>query len=180
MDKEERCKFCKIEKLYHFTSFDTALLIIKSLKLKFSSLSNTNDICENSKNIYNYYNSNDSISIDKIREEIYKYRQISFSIDKDSDGRLGFDLHQMWGLYANKGYGVCLVFDKEKLLNSSKNNSGKVLYSKDTSPDTFTNVTKTPEIRGWIRKNKKWEIFLAVHCLRLSTCTVVGLSSIPC
>ena len=92
MDKEERCKFCKIEKLYHFTSFDTALLIIKSLKLKFSSLSNTNDICENSKNIYNYYNSNDSISIDKIREEIYKYRQISFSIDKDSDGRLGFDL----------------------------------------------------------------------------------------
>lgn len=155
MGKKERCRFCKIEKLYHFTSLDTALLIIKSLKLKFSSLSNTNDICENSKNIYNYFYGDNYISIDEIRDEIYKYRQISFSIDKEPDGRVGFDLHQMWGLYANKGYGVCLVFDKEKLLNSSKNNYGKVIYSKDNSPDTFTNVTKTPEIRGWIRKNKK-------------------------
>lgn len=154
MDKEERCKFCKIEKLYHFTSFDTALLIIKSLKLKFSSLSNTNDICENSKNIYNYFYGDNYISIDEIRDEIYKYRQISFSIDKELDGRVGFDLHQMWGLYGDKGYGACLVFDKERLLNSLKKNSGEVLYQKDFSADTFTDIKEMPDIKKWIRKNK--------------------------
>lgn len=160
MDKEERCRFCKIEKLYHFTSFDTALLIIKSLKLKFSSLSNTNDICENSKNIYNYFYGDKQISIDEIREEIYKYRQISFSTDKESNGRVGFDLHQMWGLYGDKGYGVCLVFDKEKLLNSLKNNYGEVLYKKDFSPDTFTDIKEKPDIKKWIQKNKNKLFFI--------------------
>ena len=46
-----------------------------------------------------------------------KCQQISFSQDRVVDGcyYLGFDLHTMWGLYADKGYGVCLVFDKDKL-----------------------------------------------------------------
>lgn len=50
-------------------------------------------------------------------EEMRKYQQLSFSQDRVVDGGhyLGFDLHTMWGLYADKGYGVCLVFDKENL-----------------------------------------------------------------
>ena len=32
-----------------------------------------------------------------------KYRQISLTIDDMEQNKLGFDLHQMWGLYADKG-----------------------------------------------------------------------------
>ena len=42
-------KFEKTEKLYHFTSFDTALKIIESNRLRFGRLNNMNDIHENDK-----------------------------------------------------------------------------------------------------------------------------------
>ena len=49
-----------------------------------------------------------------------KYRQISLTIDDMEQNKLGFDLHQMWGLYADKGKGVCLVFDKDTKVSQVK------------------------------------------------------------
>lgn len=108
--------FKNIEKLYHFTSFQTAMKIIESGALKFGRLSSMNDIHENDKLVLKDYSGQGKNIfnrewLDAIYDEIYKYRQLSFSMDKEN--KFGFDLHQMWGLYADKGNGVCLVFDKE-------------------------------------------------------------------
>ena len=113
-------QFEKMEKLYHFTSFDTALKIIESNRLRFSRLNNMNDIHENDKIVFVDANNHPfdkfpSDVLDTLYDEIYKYRQISLTADGKEGDKDGFDLHQMWGLYADKGEGVCLVFDKKEL-----------------------------------------------------------------
>ena len=155
--------------LYHFTKFDTALKIIRSMRLKYSILSQTNDICENAKIIYNesFGDCEDGIFKD-IKHNIYLYRQISLSEDKNVFGRRGFDLQQMWGLYADNGYGVCLVFDKNEFITSLPSSSihDEVVYKTHLTPDTFFKVENKNEIDTFIRKNirtiffnkrKEWE-----------------------
>ena len=115
-----REQFKKMEKLYHFTSFDTALKIVESNRLRFGRLNNMNDIHENDKIVFVDANNHPidkfpSDVLDTLYDEIYKYRQISLTADGKEGDKDGFDLHQMWGLYANKGEGVCLVFDKKEL-----------------------------------------------------------------
>lgn len=113
-------KFIQTNKIYHYTSIKTALMILDSKRLRFGRLNNTNDIHENDKLIFvdtsNRPIQNFSEDLqDAIYDELYKYRQISFSIDSKPKNKFGFDLHQMWGLYADKCEGVCLVFDKIEL-----------------------------------------------------------------
>ena len=113
-------QFEKTEKLYHFTSFDTALKIIESNHLRYGRLNNMNDIHENDKIVFVDANNHPtdkfpSDVLDELYDEIYKYRQISLTADDNEGYKDGFDLHQMWGLYADKGEGVCLIFDKKEL-----------------------------------------------------------------
>lgn len=116
-------QFEQTEKLYHFTKFDTALKILESNRLRFGRLDNMNDIHENDK--IEFVDSNNqpinrfpSRVLDALHDEIYKYRQISLTADDKPSDKLGFNLHQMWGLYAEKGEGVCFVFDKIELEKS--------------------------------------------------------------
>ena len=114
-----RKEFKSINKLYHFTKFDTAIKILGSHNLRFGRLHDMKDIHENDKLSYvnlqgNTIQSFQSEILEAIDVEMAKYRQISFT-DDNKQGNLGFDLHQMWGLYADKGQGVCLVFDKDIL-----------------------------------------------------------------
>ena len=113
-------QFEKTEKLYHFTSFDTALKIIESNHLRYGRLNNMNDIHENDKIVLVDANNHPtdkfpSDVLDELYDKIYKYRQISLTADDNEGDKDGFDLHQMWGLYADKGEGVCLIFDKKEL-----------------------------------------------------------------
>ena len=113
-------QFEKTEKLYHFTSFDTALKIIESNHLRYGRLNNMNDIHENDKIVLVDAKNHPtdkfpSDVLDELYDEIYKYRQISLTADDNEGDKDGFDLHQMWGLYADKGEGVCLIFDKKEL-----------------------------------------------------------------
>lgn len=113
-------QFEKLEKLYHFTSFDTGLKIIESNRLRFGRLTNMNDIHENDKLMFADANGQGidvfpSDVLDAFHDEIYRYRQISLTADSMEGDKDGFDLHQMWGLYADRGEGVCLVFDKDEL-----------------------------------------------------------------
>lgn len=107
--------------MYHFTSFETALKIIESNSLRFSRLNNMNDFHENGKISFVDNTNHKCIDtfpsnvLDALHDEIYRYRQISLSTDNSKTGKNGFDLHQMWGLYADKGEGACLVFDKDEL-----------------------------------------------------------------
>ena len=144
--------------LYHFTKFDTAVRIIRSIRLKYSILSQTNDICENAKKIYNESigDCDDGVFKD-IKQNIYLYRQISLSEDKNVFERRGFDLQQMWGLYADNGYGVCLVFDKNEFIASLSSSCihDKVIYKTDLTPDTFFKVDHKNEIDPFMKKNIK-------------------------
>lgn len=166
-------RFRKCEKLYHFTKFDTAILILESQCLRFGRLNDMNDIHENDKLSFvdvsrNQINDFPSNLLTVIDDEIAKYRQISFTIDDEKHKKRGFDLHQMWGLYADKGQGVCLVFDKKILC---KQLDGTILHNAvlyDNTVDSFyiapsqnaQNIQQGIQLNSdklFFHKRKEWE-----------------------
>lgn len=164
-------EFKNTDKLYHFTTLDSAIKIIESNSLRFGRLNNMNDIHETSKNMYENYDSQEFIKekLNELYNEIYRYRQISFT--RDTEDKCGFDLHNMWGLYANKFEGVCLVFDKNELLEQISK-SGDDIYKGEVSYDRKINSSITSEktdIAGvpsitqenakdiFFHKRKEWE-----------------------
>ena len=146
-------QFEQTEKLYHFTKFDTALKIIESNRLRFGRLDNMNDIHENDKIVFadannQYINEFPSEVLDTLHDEIYKYRQISLTAESEPGEKLGFNLHQMWGLYADKGEGVCLVFDNKELKKwlDVEIEPKRVSYD-DTIESFFISFSNDPEFR---------------------------------
>lgn len=117
-----RNQFNNTERLYHYTSFNNALMILQSHTLLFGRLKDMNDINELYRPLAFYYHprhdnrNNDDIH-KKMKEDFYKYQQISLTLDGN---RMGFDIPAMWGHYAQHGNGVCLVFDKNILLSYLK------------------------------------------------------------
>lgn len=110
MTKDE---FYKIEKLYHYTSFEKALGILQTNQLWFGYLKDLNDINE----LYRpMFYEKVTPEIEKmVQTELDKYQQLSLTRDSC---RYGFDIPAMWGHYGDKGNGVCFIFNKDKLLNS--------------------------------------------------------------
>ena len=110
MTKDE---FYKIEKLYHYTSFEKALGILQTNQLWFGYLKDLNDINE----LYRpMFYEKVTPEIEKMAQtELDKYQQLSLTRDSC---RYGFDIPAMWGHYGDKGNGVCFIFNKDKLLNS--------------------------------------------------------------
>ena len=165
--------FKQTEKLYHFTSFDTALKILDSKCLKFGKLSHMNDIHENDKIEFVDANKK-SIEpfppdlLETVHDEIHKYRQISLTAESENEDKLGFNLHQMWGLYADKAEGVCLVFDKKELIKKLEEDVifGRVSYD-DTIESYYISFSENPhdvpcEIKEqakdiFFHKRKEWE-----------------------
>lgn len=171
-----REQFKQTEKLYHFSSFDTALKIIETNRLKFGRLNNMNDIHENDKLMFADANGQGidefpSDVLDTLYDEIYKYRQISLTADSEEGDKDGFDLHQMWGLYADKGEGVCLVFDKDELEKNYEMvniHKGRVKYNKTQElesfvvslslhPETIPAEVKSQISKIFFHKRKEWE-----------------------
>lgn len=113
MTKEE---FNSIDKLYHFTNFESALKIIESKTLLFNPLKRMNDINELYRPLAFQPGLLSIESEEKMTSMIYSHQQISLS--RDYRGKKGFDIPAMWGHYADNGHGVCLVFDKNKLLKT--------------------------------------------------------------
>lgn len=135
MTKEE---FKNIEKLYHYTSFESAVKIIETKSLKFGSLQRMNDINERYKHKYVSNKEKDFyVTIKDLEKELSNIKQISLS--QNTKKRCGFDIPAMWGHYAERGEGVCFVFDKQKILEEAKKNkckSSRVLYQ-ETCNDIF-------------------------------------------
>ncbi|MBP3473125.1 MAG: DUF2971 domain-containing protein [Paraprevotella sp.] len=172
-DSSGRKEFESINKLYHYTKFDTAFKILESHSLKLGRLHDMNDIHENDK--ISYVNSSGipissfpSDVLDAIDCEMAKYRQISLTVDDDKQDKLGFDLHQMWGLYADKGQGVCLVFDKDMLCKQIDDAVLHKTVSYDTSVESLyiansndsqsiqRNIQEQSE-KVFFHKRKEWE-----------------------
>lgn len=106
MGKNVRERFVEMIRLYHFTSFDAACKIIESKQLRFGKLSRMNDLIESNKIVFQRVIFG-NLKEDKenglfAEEEMHRYQQISFSQDRYVDNKIceGFNLHPMWGLYA--------------------------------------------------------------------------------
>lgn len=103
------------EYFYHYTTFEAAVKIITSRTLLFSDIKRLNDINESCGPtvLYSGISEQEESDNEKI---LSKYIQISLTMD--TPNRKGFDIPAMWGHYASRGHGVCLVFDKKKFISS--------------------------------------------------------------
>lgn len=103
----------RYKKLYHYTPFDSFVKIWLSKSLRFSPVSNVNDIQEKviEASIANPEQFELAKSFIAIRKS---YKQVSFTIDYDSYLK-GCMSPMMWGLYADKTKGVCIELDYNKI-----------------------------------------------------------------
>lgn len=152
--------FHKIKKLYHYTNRRSACLILADNTLLFGLLRSMNDINELYRPVF-LESDNDYLRA-KVLEEINRYQQISLTIDDDSNATMGFDIPAMWGHYGEKGNGVCLVLDFEKV---------EVLLRKDESlfyreiayrhPDDFNSsiIVEADEEFNCFSSDQVYELF---------------------
>lgn len=122
--------------LYHYTSLNNAISILSTRSLLFNQLNKLNDMNESWRPIYSSCLDNDVI--EACDKELSSYTQISLTCDDNpetTEPRRGFDIATMWGHYAEKGDGICLVLNKENLLEIVSKNpncySGYVHYKVD-------------------------------------------------
>lgn len=142
-------KFLATEKVYHYTSFEAACKIISSKRLKFGVVNKTNDINEVHRKIG--FPMGTEIALESVEEEMSRYKQLSFV--NDNSPRCGYNIPAMWGHYAQKGNGVCLVFDKSKLMARLSPNMVEQEVKYNESFNEHILVEK--DVRGFFERNKK-------------------------
>lgn len=147
----DKVTFQNTQKLYHYTSVCSAMKIIASKTLIFGKPQRMNDIHEVYRGIF-YENAQ---SHETIEAELGQYRQLS--LVNDNTPRAGYDIPAMWGHYAEKGNGVCLVFDKQKLLSCLKADMWHESIRYDQNYDSSIKVPKE-NIEGYFKTHKD-EIF---------------------
>jgi hypothetical protein len=150
--------------LYHYTSFETAqMYILPSSELRMSPFSVVNDPLEYKFDAELVFTSNQQIDLDID----YQYKSMFNDIicdktkvmcfSQDSREKLielsnyvnvdlgrGYAKPRMWSQYADNHKGVCLVFEKEKIINSFNNTfQCKKLMNKIIYLDTY-NFKNTP------------------------------------
>lgn len=166
-------RFEEMPRLYHFTSAKAAFSIIESGKLRFGKSFRLNDLIESNRIVFSHLLNGGGYCKDEkdayAEDEMRRYQIISFAQDSDYNGHhyLGFDLHTMWGLYAEKGYGVCLVFDKDKLMLRDATDWGDDVRYFNSIPQDFEFANKSRaglKNEIWRRrseiffnKRKEWE-----------------------
>jgi len=121
-DKEEYIFGTEKDWLCHYTSFDSLCSILSTMTLKVSSYERSNDISEVESNI-------DMLLDPSIRGKLEQYitrycGYLSFSHNRIDDKTKfltpGYRIPSMWGIYADKSRGACLVIDEEKLLDENR------------------------------------------------------------
>lgn len=141
--------------LYHYTSFESAVKILASEKLLFSDFRRLNDINESFGPTVVYCGFSDS-EVDSLKKNLNNYKQISFTTDKGI--HKGFNIPAMWGHYATRGNGVCLVLDYDKIKERIKTieylYAKKVEYSKPDLNDICYYKHYGVSFEEFIRKSK--------------------------
>ena len=140
--------------LFHYTKFDRALKIIISKTLRFGKFEDMNDIAEVKRDIFA------NLPPKLVEEELNKYQSISLTIDKNFPR--GFSINPLWGHYADKGNGCCLVFNKNKLLTCFKKQfsefnkkSKRITYKRKYSNAQFPQGNTLSEVSHYIKKDIK-------------------------
>ncbi|MEQ8908769.1 MAG: DUF2971 domain-containing protein [Vicingaceae bacterium] len=141
------------DKVFHYTSTDSLIKILKNISLKFSHRDNSLDPIENLKTFYTYSdktNALDSLlknkkTLDLIKkecEELEGYcKQICFCKNSDITKAneyefYGFSKPRMWDQYANGYKGACLIFSRKAIeseLEKGNYESNDIEYIKYSS-----------------------------------------------
>jgi hypothetical protein len=134
--------------LFHYTNFESALKIIVTRSLKFGNFEDMNDIAEANREVFGM------VADNIIYKALSEYHSISLTLDNSS--RRGFSIDPLWGHYAQKGNGVCLVFDKNTLYSSLKKQFGNnaiiapIIYKSDYTGTVFTDGHTEDEVKKYI------------------------------
>lgn len=176
------------ESLFHYTRLSTFLEnILPNLSLKWGSIQKTNDPLENSVSIARICNSPkfDQGNIENLNQQfeylntvldskriIENFKVLCFSQSTQLRNKSihGYNMPRMWAQYADDHRGICVEFDKKKLIEKVKEsfnpvyygnvkyriNSTKIEFDKDKlfSEDT---------VRKFLIRFKK-ELFFTKHC----------------
>ena len=148
------CEALRGRKLYHYTSFESFVKIWLSQKILLGSIENVNDFMEYKHTVE--VNNPCCLPLTEAFSDVrMSFRQISFTLDDDQ--MEGFRNPIMWGQYANKGKGVCIEFDFNKLFLNYK---GFVCY-KDKLPKLppINGIITRNDIRRYILRNKELIMF---------------------
>lgn len=150
-----------INYLYHYTSFESFVKIWHNKTLKFSVVTNLNDILESNFSVLGY-DLGDIELMDRFLERRKSYKQISLCMDFDSYTK-GCMSPMMWGQYSGKGNGVCIELDFAKLKERLRPSMlyGSVEYSAILPTPPIANDIRT-DIDEYIRKNQK-QLFFMKH-----------------
>lgn len=151
------CEALRGRKLYHYTSFESFVKIWLSQKILLGSIENVNDFMEYKHTVE--VNNPCCLPLTEAFNDVrMSFRQLSFTLDDDQ--MEGFKNPMMWGQYANKGRGVCIEFDFNKLFLNYKDKSdvfdGFVCY-KDKLPklSPINGIITRNDIRRYILRNKE-------------------------
>ncbi len=151
------CEALRGRKLYHYTSFESFVKIWLSQKILLGSIENVNDFMEYKHTVE--VNNPCCLPLTEAFNDVrMSFRQLSFTLDDDR--MEGFKNPMMWGQYANKGRGVCMEFDFNKLYLNYKDKSevfdGFVCY-KDKLPKlpSINGIITRNDIRRYILRNKE-------------------------
>lgn len=155
--------------LFHYTTLDNAIKIILTNSLRFGSFENANDITESRRSILSNVPEEEK---KEVEDEISKYHAICFT--KDNIRNRGFAIDCMWGYYAEKGNGVCLVFKKDKLLaeysrikhlpKTIDNTREYDVEYTDNSNLIYLDSHTVPEIREELKRNIREIFFVKDKC----------------
>lgn len=152
----------KKQRLYHYTSFNNFVRIWLTQTLKFGEITDMNDIFENNPMVQ-CHTLDEVKLLDKYLKEKKRYKQISLTMDYDSFTQ-GCMSPMMWGVYGDKGNGVCIEFDYTKLMRHVKRhmlNDGITYATKYPKPPTISK--KSANDWDSFFKNKQEEIFFTKH-----------------
>lgn len=154
----------RYKKLYHYTSFDTFVKIWLSKQLRYSPVTNVNDIQE-AESSASVPHPNQTAIIYAYHEVRQKYKQISFTMDFDSYMK-GCMSPMMWGHYADKRKGVCIEIDFEKLNLSNTCFAAPIKYKQVLNKSRFidSKVITIRQIHQFIRKYKSDIFFTKQKC----------------
>ena len=159
--QEPPCEALRGRKLYHYTSFESFVKIWLSPKILLGSIENVNDFMEYKHTVE--VNNPCCLPLTEAFNDVrMSFRQLSFTLDDDQ--MEGFKNPMMWGQYANKGKGVCIEFDFNKLFLYYKDKSdvfdGFVCY-KDKLPKLppINGIITRNDIRRYILRNKELIMF---------------------
>ena len=141
--------------IFHYTSLNAAIKIILSNSLRFGEFANMNDIAESYRDLL------DNIDSQTLQRILSEYRSISLTEDTNNYER-GFAIDCLWGYYAEKGQGVCLVFDKEKLFTIYEQQQyackgvpkdKSIKYIEDCQNQVIAKGNTEEEIRSYVECN---------------------------